>query len=347
MTRLSAAHNLMVQALDTRLFTAAVLRVDCDGHTVFHEAYGTIGDTGTQHVTVDTLFDLASLTKVLATTPCWMLEGAERPESLDRPLKDWFRETPDDKASITPRMLLAHCSGLPAWRPYYLYPSTRDCMRLVRDRILHEGLAYAPGTQAVYSDLGFMVLAGLIEEKWGRNLAEAATERVFEPLGLAGCLLFQPDPLRHPIALTRPGDEPGAVHDLNARALRGISGHAGLFGTATGVAGIARAVLRSMKSNDGAFPQSVVHRFCRRAGIVDGSSRALGFDTPDPESPSCGHYFSPESLGHTGFTGTSLWIDPPRSLVVALLSNRVYLGEANMRIKEFRPILHDSVVQGL
>lgn len=344
---LAAVHDLMLQGLENRLFTGAVLLVDWRRETVFHQAYGTVGSPEDPPVTLDTLFDLASLTKVLVTTPCWMIEVGRSPQSLDRPLREWLPEAPVDKAGLTPRLLLAHCSGLPAWRPYYLFPSTRDCLQLVRDRILHEHLAYKPATHTIYSDLGFMVLAALLEESWGMNLALAAKKRVFEPLGLADHLMFQPDPTRDAICFTRPGDQPGAVHDLNARALNGISGHAGLFGTAYGVWGIARDILQSLQSADGLFTASVAAMFCRRAGIVPGSFRALGFEKPDGDVSSCGRYFSPESIGHTGFTGTSLWIDPTRSLIVVLLTNRVYMGETDMRIKEFRPLLHDTVVQSL
>ena len=191
-----------------------------------------------------------------------------------------------------------------------------------------------------------MLLGFIIEMETGRNLEQFSRERIYEPLGLADDLLFRPKDDKR-IAMTRAGDFPGLVNDLNARALGGISGHAGLFGTAKGVAALAGEILMSLKESGRFFDKETTRTFCARAGFTPDSTRTLGFDTPSEEGSTSGRLFSKDSVGHTGFTGVSLWIDIPRDLIVVLLTNRVFLGEADFRIKEFRPMIHDAVMEHL
>jgi len=212
-------------------------------------------------------------------------------------------------------------------------------------RILAEPLVYPPGRGWLYSDLGFMLLGFIIERETGMNVAVMSGERVYEPLGLTGSLMFTPDGERARTALTRFGDPPGLVNDLNARSFGGISGHAGLFGTATAVGALADAILTSLNRRSGFFDADLTRTFCSPAGFTTDSTRALGFDTPSKEGSSSGSFFPADSLGHTGFTGTSLWMDPHRGLMVILLTNRVLMGESDQRIKSFRPRLHDAVME--
>ncbi|MBI4961825.1 MAG: beta-lactamase family protein [Desulfomonile tiedjei] len=335
--------KLMNQALAERLFTAAALRVVQQGRILFRKSYGTIGDPGTAAVQGDTLFDLASLTKVLTTTPCWMLVSATNPGILDRPLSHWFPEPPPDKRGITPRQLLAHGSGLPAWRPYYLFSYVPGPPIRCYERIMAESLEYEPGKGCLYSDLGFMLLAAIIERETGRSINQFAEEEIYAPLKLSDQLMFKPQQDQNRIALTHRGDQPGLVHDLNCRAMGGVSGHAGLFGTAKGVSHLAEEILAGLKSRKSHFDPASVRSFCARAGFVEGCTRALGFDTPSEKDSSSGRFFAPDSLGHTGFTGTSLWIDPEKELIVVLLTNRVFMGESDQRIKAFRPLVHDTI----
>ncbi|MGO9566010.1 MAG: serine hydrolase domain-containing protein [Desulfomonilaceae bacterium] len=344
--RFSRADEKMKQGLHEEIFTAVDLLVARGKDVLFHQTYGVLGSTGTDPVTPETLFDLASLTKVLAVTPSWILMAAEDPSLLDQSVGRWFPNMPPDKRCITPRCLLAHASGLPAWRPYYLLPASRHTSEDTAARILAEPLEYSPGDASVYSDLGFMLLGFIIEKETGRNLEQFSRERIYEPLGLADDLLFRPkDDAR--IAMTRAGDSPGLVNDLNARALGGVSGHAGLFGTAKGVAALAGEILMSLKETGRFFDKEATRTFCTCADINSASTRALGFDTPSDEGSTSGRLFSKDSVGHTGFTGVSLWIDIPRDLIVVLLTNRVFLGEADLRIKEFRPVLHDAVMESV
>jgi len=337
------AHRIMQKGLEEKIFTGAVLLVERRGEVLFHEAYGTLGGPGTRATTRGTLFDMASLTKVLATTPCWMILESTKRGILDRPARSWFPYAPPDKGAITPRQLLAHAAGLPAWRPYYLMWFEEPRFGSLVNRILSEALEYMPGKGCVYSDLGFLLLRAMIERETGIALDRFARKEIFEPLGIADDLTFLPDHGRDEIALTRIGEPGGLVHDLNTRALGGVSGHAGLFGTASGVGTVAGEILKSCISRKGFFDRDLARIFCSRAGFTASSTRALGFDTPSTEGSSCGRFFSAQSVGHTGFTGTSVWVDLDAQVTVILLTNRVVMGESDQRIKDFRPRIHDSV----
>lgn len=345
--KLAPAHHLLVRALQDRQFGGAVLLVEHGGEIVFHKPYGTLGDAGAPQVEESTLFDLASLTKVLATTPCWMLLAAGDTEILDRPISHWFFDVPRYKTNITPRHLLAHASGLPAWRPYYLMQFSGDRLAATCERILTEPLEYPVGGGCVYSDLGFILLGCIVEIETGSSLDRFCAERIFSPLDLDHDLMFKPTGVAERIAVTRVGEPAGLVNDLNARSLGGVAGHAGLFGTARAVAGLAATIVKSRVGKDGFFSAHVVREFCERIDFVSGCTRALGFDTPSEEGSSSGRFFSHRSIGHTGFTGTSVWIDLDREVTVVLLTNRVIMGEADRRIKEFRPLLHDAIMETL
>ncbi|MEW6532426.1 MAG: serine hydrolase domain-containing protein [Thermodesulfobacteriota bacterium] len=341
------AHQEMLRGLSECIFTGAVLLVAKGEEVLFHEPYGRHSGPGSPQLTRESLFDLASLTKILATTPAWIVLGTESPQIFDRGLEYWFPDCPSEKRSITPRHLLAHASGLPAWRPYYLHTVEQsERADFTLRKIFAEPLEYSPGQGCVYSDLGFMLLGFLLAAETGEDLAAFAQRRIIEPLGLAEDLLFRPAAHEGRLVCTRRDDPSGLVNDLNARALGGVAGHAGLFGTAQGAARLMGHVLRSMKREDGFFDHATVQLFSSPSGFRN-CTRALGFDMPGSEAPSSGRYFSPNSLGHTGFTGTSAWLDPEKDLVVVLLTNRVYMGEADFRIKQFRPAVHDAVMQDL
>ena len=345
---LNAPRRLVEKALGEGMFPGAVILVDVHGEPVLHEAFGRTGDEKSPAVTVETLFDLASLTKVLCTTLLWMVRESRDPGRIDRPLGRWFPEVPPDKAHITPRLLLAHASGLPTWMPYYLFAGPNlDMRRFLLGKILSEPLVYKSTEASIYSDLGFVLLGFAVERETGLRMDHAAVQELFVPLGVQNELMFGPATSARATALTRPGDPGGLVHDLNSRALGGVAGHAGLFGTARGVARVASAIMAGARGRAGFFDSATAAMFCRRAGLVSGSTRALGFDTPSSTDSASGRHLSPASVGHTGFTGTSLWMDLEREVTVVLLTNRVYAGEADMRIKAFRPAFHDTVMERL
>ena len=342
---LEKADKCMAQGLEEQIFTGAVLLVARRKEEIFSRAYGTLGTQETTSVTERTLFDLASLTKVLATTPAWIVLASSRPEILDERISGWFTSVPPDKEKITPRHLLAHISGLPAWRPYYLSPHKTSIIKLATNEVLNEPLDYPTGQAALYSDLGFMLLAAIAELESGEAFDSFCRKRIFEPLGISQDLMFNPKGEERRTARTRPSELPGLVNDLNARALGGVSGHAGLFGAAHAIAAVAAEILAALRSESTLFDPEITRIFCQKVASVPGCSRTLGFDTPSEEGSSSGRHFSPGSLGHTGFTGTSLWIDIDRELTVVLLTNRVFMGESDLRIRALRPTVHDAVME--
>lgn len=317
----------------------------------------------------DTLFDLASLTKVLCTTALICSTN------LFGPIRRWLPEAVTDASTED---LLFHRSGLPAFVPYFAEELNAapalfeaNCpipmRRQIRDRVLTRAAGTAPqsppGAQALYSDIGFILLGAALEAALRLPLDELFDTRVARPLKLSAHFrrLSAALPLPGSLAATgslrprepAPGQEglwsvsprparAGEVDDDNAYVLDGVSGHAGLFGTALDVAHFGQAIL------DGAISPPKPWAVDRS---TPGSTRALGFDTPGTDSPSCGPRFGTKgprgAIGHLGFTGTSLWIDFDRRLVVALLTNRVALGRSNLRIREFRPRFHDSVLDTL
>ncbi len=345
--KLNAVHALMKKALQEELFTGAHVVISAGEEILVDCAYGRLGldDTcdGDEAVTHDTLFDLASVTKVLAVTPAWLLSFQEKPELLDIPIGDTLPEAPADKAAITPRLLLSHSSGLPHWRPYYLtYLGRPVPPRLgeVVSRILDEPLVSTPGSRYLYSDLGFILLHALWETNGKEPLVDFLRRRLYEPLSIVDALTYSP-PEKRRIVVTRCGDKPALVNDLNSRSMGGVCGHAGLFGTGRACRGLVLEFLRGYKGRSAVFDTAACRLFLTRRHLPPGSSRALGFDTAAQPEPSCGKAFSPESFGHTGFTGTSVWVDPHNELIVILLTNRVIKGESDLRIRAFRPALHD------
>ncbi len=318
------------------------------------------GPSGTA-VSRNTCFDLASLTKVLATTPLVLRAVHDGALRLDQRVCEvvpaWRGQ---GRNEVTVRMLLDHSSGLAAWRRYYEQVATADVgtaagLAAVRQLVASELLEAAPGTRAVYSDVGFILLDWILDRVHGRQMDAVFADHVVRPLGLTD--LFFVD-LKSPAAATRARkgrvfaateDCPwrqrvvcGEVHDENAYAMGGVSGHAGLFGTAEDVARLGQAWLDSAVSDGGIFRRDLVQNFWRRSG-VPGSTRTLGFDTPSPGASQAGSGFGPRTVGHLGYAGTSLWIDPDRELVVVLLTNRVHPTRKNDTIKQFRPALHNAV----
>jgi len=337
--------EILQEALNNKVFTAAAACVSRRGRIVFSESFGQEGGAGTPPVTSRTLFDLASLTKIVGTALAWIILAGEEEGILDAHLDRWFDSVPSDKVSITPSNLLAHTSGLPAWRPYYLMNRDSGDSDTIVSWILAEPLMCPPGSRCVYSDLGFILLGRMLELSWGSSLDELLHNRIYKPLGLQDALLFRPDPNKHCVAWARRDDPAGEVNDLNARAMGGVAGHAGLFGTALGITRIADQLLESLISDEGFFPSKTARSFCTRLDAPEGITRTLGFDTPSPEGSSSGSRFSQSSIGHTGFTGTSIWIDPAQKVVVTLLTNRVFMGESDQRIKTLRPLFHDAVME--
>jgi CubicO group peptidase (beta-lactamase class C family) len=297
-------------------------------------------------VEADTLYDLASLTKVVATTTMAMILVDEKRLDLDRPVHAFLPAFQGpEKEGVTVRHLLTHSSGLPATAP--LFREVRG-KAAYAERIAAMDLGYPPGSKSVYSDLGVILLGEILEKTAGRPLDVFVRERVFLPLGMKHTGFRPPRPLWPRIAPTE--NDPwrgrmiqGEVHDENAFAMGGVAPHAGLFSTAGDLARFARMLL---KGGGRIVSRQTLELFTAKAGIPD-SDRALGWDTKSAEGSSAGTLFSPDSFGHTGFTGTSIWIDPERQIFVILLTNRVYPTRENNLIREVRPAVADAVVRAL
>ncbi len=347
---IDAVATLLSAAVTSRVTPGAVVQVGTATAPRWTLAAGRVSYAADAPlVSPVTVYDLASLTKVLATTTLAMRHAAAGTLPLDTAVADRLPQFAA-QPRITVADLLEHAAGLPAHRPFYREVAGRAGYLA---RLAAEPLSYAPRATHEYTDLGFILLGLLIEDAGGASLAAQFDTFVAEALGPAEIGYGLRGNWRARVAPTAvsPWREQmlaGAVHDDNAAALGGVAGHAGLFGTASAVAGYARWYLSLWQRSvivSGGVTAAQAERFATR-GAVPGSSRALGWDTMLPTS-SCGSRLSPRSVGHTGFTGTSLWIDPERDLYVVLLTNRVHGGgdASGDGIKALRVAVHDAVAR--
>jgi len=353
---------ILLQGIQARVFPGAMLFVRHKGQIRVHQPIGlTSSLSGAPPVQLNTIYDLASLTKPLATASSLLLLVQEGRLNLTHTLATLLEETKGSLlGQVSLKDLLVHQSGLPAWRPFYqsfspAFPSEPESrqkrMQVVLDMILQESLDHSSSSISVYSDLGYMVLGFVVERVTGQSLEDFCQERIFHPVQaspLAFSIYHVLGDSSDPIAPTE--EDPwrgcllqGEVHDENAAILGGMAGHAGLFGTAQAVGQVTKAWLDSYLGKPSIFQQDVVRQFVKAQA---GTSWGLGWDTPSQPSSS-GQWFSLESFGHLGFTGTSIWIDPVRELEVIFLSNRVHPTRDNQAIKTFRPQLHDAIIQEL
>ena len=321
----------------------------------------------------DTIFDLASLTKPLATTTALMLLVRDGKVRLDDRAARFFHNFGvHGKAMVTVRHLLAHTSGLAAWRPFYKeilqfekrgervnFLGSDGAKEYVFREICREKPEAPAGTRAVYSDLGFMLLGALVEMVGGTTLDRFCHERIFRPLGLRATAFVdlgmvrarRIEPVAELIAATercpwRKRVLVGVVHDDNAYAMGGVAGHAGLFASARDVDALLVRLRACWAGEDDFLPAALLREFWTR-DATPGTTWALGWDTPSPRQSSAGTHFSPQTIGHLGYTGTSIWMDLARDRHVVLLTNRVHPSRDNQLIKEFRPLLHDLVNEAL
>jgi serine-type D-Ala-D-Ala carboxypeptidase len=357
---LSPINHFMETAVREEIFPGADLLVGLGETILFHHIYGRASlFPQKQNLLTNTIFDLASLTKPLATTLGIMALIEKGRLSLDRPLASGEYPFLHPKTQgMTVRHLLAHSSGLPAYRPFYenLARETGNKKAVLQDWIRRESVTVQPGLRTEYSDLGFMALDWIFEETAGEDLDKWLRKNVYLPLGLSR-LGYRPisssgvvDPEKYAATEDCPWRRKvlrGEVHDENTYAVGGVSGQAGLFGTAFEVFKLLRSLKRAYDQPGGShlFNGNLVRLFWTRQASPLNSSRALGFDTPAETDSSAGRFFSRRSVGHLGFTGTSFWLDLEKDLTVILLTNRVHPTRANQKIKTFRPLLHDRVFQ--
>jgi serine-type D-Ala-D-Ala carboxypeptidase len=347
-TVFSRAYDVIRAGIDARAFPAAAVAVTLRAKLVALKAFGRFTfDAQSPAATEQSIFDLASVSKIVATTTMAMILYDRGELDLDIPVRniipefagqDWRRD------EITIHMLLSHSSGLPAYEKLFEQAHTRD-------ELLHKAyrtpLTTDPGVVVVYSDIGFIILGEALARLAGEDLAQFCQSNIFGPLGMLKTCYCPPQPMRAGIPPTandtwfRHRIIQGEVHDENASVMEGIAGHAGVFSCATDVAVFAQGML----SGKLVRPDNVL-LFTRRQTQPVGSSRALGWDTPSQPSQS-GQYLSRQSFGHLGYTGTSLWIDPERQLSIVLLTNRTWPDNRNQAIQQVRPAFHDAIVEAL
>jgi len=362
--------NAFQEALNQGVFPGAVLLVGKEQSVVYERAFGSRATLPEKMpMQLETIFDLASLTKPLATTLAVMLLVQERKLRLDDQVT---RVIPTygilGKNMTTFRHLLAHRAGLPAWKPYFEeiikcekagrinFVVSRAAKSYVFELIHRERPLSAPGSQSLYSDLGFMLLGEAVEILTGNTLDRFCQERIFKPIGLRSTGFVdltqmrtrRLQPITEVIAPTencswRKKVICGEVHDDNAYAMGGVAGHAGLFSSARDIHALLVRLGQCLEGKDSFLPQPLVQEFLTRDATADHAAYALGWDTPTPGQSASGDLFSPRSVGHLGFTGCSIWWDLEKHCQVVLLTNRVHPSRDSVAIRRARPAAYDGI----
>ncbi|MET0584533.1 MAG: serine hydrolase domain-containing protein [Candidatus Binatia bacterium] len=362
------------EAVAAGVFPGAVVLVGKDDDVVYEQAFGNRSLLPNKTpMRLDTIFDLASLTKPLATAVAIMLLIRERKLRLDDQLT---RIIPMygvlGKSLTTFRHLLNHSAGLPAWKAFFEdiikneksgrinFIASRAAKNYVYEQIHREKSVTPPGGQTVYSDLGFIILAEAVEVLTGNTFDRFCQERIFKPLGLRSTGFVDLTQLRtrrlQPVEEVIAPTEScpwrkkilcGEVHDDNAYAMGGVAGHAGLFSSAHEVHAFLVRMSQCLHGKNSFLPQAVVQEFLTRGSSPNDSNFALGWDTPTAGKSAAGSFFSPRSVGHLGFTGCSIWWDLEKNCHVVLLTNRVHPSRKNDKIKDFRPHIHDQIMKVL
>ena len=367
-----AVEQALEDAAQRGVFPGAVLLVSRNGETLLERAVGCRAlEPDRVPMRPEVVFDLSSLTKPLATTLAVMMLVHEKRLGLDDRVTRFFHNFGvHGKTHVTFRHLLTHSSGLAAHRPYFKdvaalqkkgrpnFVASREAKEWVYEQVHREKLEAPPGTRAVYSDLGFMVLGQVVETVSGQTLDRFCQGRIFAPLGLSSTAFVdlsqlrqkRVEPIRDMIAPTqrcpwRKRILCGEVDDENAYAMGGVAGHAGLFGTARDIDTLANHLKGIAGGAPGILPKDLVDRMWTLDTTVSGSTRTLGWDTPSPQRSLAGTKMSKHTVGHLGFTGVSLWLDLERGVNVVLLTNRVHPTRDNDKIAEFRPRIHDLVME--
>lgn len=357
-TRFAGAYSILERAIAERAFPGAAFGVIFDGRVVALDGVGRFTyDVNSPAVSPASVYDLASVTKVVATTAMAMLLHDRGQLDLEQPIGEVLPGfvigslAPLTRCRVTFHHLLAHTSGLPAYARLFEIIRTPD--QLV-SACLQMPLEAAPGERAEYSDIGFILLGKALEIMARESLDEYCSREVFVPLSMTSARYKPPHSWRDSTPPTvedaglRGRVIQGEVHDENCFVLGGVSGHAGLFANPLDVLRYASCILSRGGTTEGRplFGAETIDLFATRHVPPVDSSRALGWDTPSGESSS-GRYFSPSSIGHLGYTGTSLWIDRERGVAVTLLTNRTWPDGSSHAIREVRPLFHDAVVKTL
>jgi CubicO group peptidase (beta-lactamase class C family) len=320
-------------------------------------AFGFTDDEKRDKVNITTYYDLASLTKPFVTVLSLLVLFERKKIDLETNINQLIKfDIPYDKKEICIGDLMGHKSGLPGYRPYYeellKIKGTGARKEKIVEYIINEELDYETGSTHIYSDLGFILLGEIVEKISKKPLDMFWTEEVLKPMKLQKKFIFRPAQNNVSYKILAATEKcpwsgkmlKGIVHDENCRALGGVAGHAGLFGTVEGVLDLCGNLLRQWqgKEKHPHYSSENLRKVFRRK---KDSTWCYGFDTPSSIHSSSGRYFSDQSVGHLGFTGTSFWIDLSRGIAIALLTNRVHPSRKDERIKQFRPLFHDIIMK--
>jgi len=349
--RFALALQVMQDAIRDRAFPACSLAVTHKGRLVALKSLGRFTYDSSSAVLTDTsLFDIASVSKVVATTSMAMILYERGMLDLDVPVAsivpEFVNSADPRRHDVSLRMLLAHSSGLPAYAKLFMQANSPETLL---EAVFTTELTAEPGARAEYSDIGFIILGVALTRVADESLEQFCRREIFGPLAMVSTTYNPATSLRSNSVPTADDQTfrhrviQGEVQDENASLLGGVAGHAGLFSTATDIARFAMAMLNIRKA---ILRPETLAVFTNRQALPAGTSRALGWDTPSQPSQS-GRYLSPHAFGHLGYTGTSLWIDPERELSITLLTNRTWPDCKNQSIREVRPRLHDAIVEAL
>jgi len=355
--KLNKLQELFVRSLNNKVFSCGAVafsKWEKNSYNRFRDYYGFAQlKPCKKELKANCFFDLASLTKALATVPLLLSLFENNTLKAETSLGEIFSDCPEDKRRITIKQLMSHSSGFAAHREYFnelICIPEQDRKKYLLKVILNEKLLSQNGNKHLYSDLGFMLLGLIIEKITGKDIGELSNSVLYTPLKLEKHLIFPNSFEKHTNIYVDTGkcswgkkQLSGLVHDENCRALGGVAGHAGLYGTLHGVMGFCEQLLNQWKgrAQHSAYSNKLLQDALQRVGD---STWTMGFDMVSQKGSSAGIYFSDKSIGHLGFTGTSFWIDPEKECIVVLLTNRVYYGFENWKIKEFRPVLHDILM---
>ncbi len=358
--RIKKIDNLIVKYLDNKVFSCAAVAYSQwqeGGYRRFTKSYGLSSfTTSKMRLNKDNFFDLASLTKPIATVLVLLAFFEKKKIYPNTELGEVLERCPEETRKISISQLMSHSSGLVAHREFFHEVRSipmEDRKKWILERIIHEEIEKKRQEEGCYSDLGFILLGLVLEKISERGLDELAQSLIYSPLGLENSLIFPGlnsgkgrTYVETEKCLWETTELSGRVHDDNCRALGGICGHAGLFGTVSGVMRLCETLLDQWmeRGQHPAFSNDILRWALSKNG---NSNWTMGFDTVSKDGSSSGRYFSKGSVGHLGFTGTSFWIDPERQCIAVLLSNRVCYGRDNWKIREARPELHDMLVQEL
>lgn len=350
-TVFSEVDGVIEKAIIDSAFPGAVLLAAKDGEILHEKAYGNYTyDPTSPKVELNSIFDLASVSKVVGTTTAaMMLIDRGKLNLNDKVIKYLPEFNNHGKENITIKNLLLHNSGLAPFKKYYDMYSTSS--EVIND-IMNLSPEQEPGTKYVYSDLGMITLQQVIERISGKSLDKYLDQNLFKPLGMNSTMYNPPPKLKEKCMPTELDDFwrmrqlQGEVHDERAYMLNGVAGHAGLFSTAHDLAIFLQMLLQkgSYQGKQHIKPETV-ELFIKKQS--DQSSRGIGWDTKSPEGSSAGQYFSLLSYGHTGYTGTSVWTDPTKNLFVIFLTNRVYPTRNNSKLFRVRPLVHDAIYKAV